>query len=177
MSCWRSWTWEEERKIIIKRLLIRCRDPLKRSCFYDEDLVSISEGKSNKQTRESKSLNDSAWTWGVEQEGRSARRDATRVARPLRSHKTAIVRVCDETDEKDDVSSWSSDFFILIHLCHPQSYVYFSLDYHPSTWLHSVASGYTIHPYCPNICIFWVSSIHTAQKFVCNFWVHYHPST
>jgi hypothetical protein len=93
-----------EKKLMIKRLPTRCRDPLKRGCFYDEDLVSISKGKINKQTRESKSLNGCAWIWGAEQEEAC---DATRRASRDHpgSHKTAIVRVCDETDEKVDVSS------------------------------------------------------------------------
>ncbi len=171
MSCWKNWTRESEReKKIIKRLLIRCRDPLKRSCFYDEDLVSISKGKSNqqtnKQTRESKSLNGCAWTggWNKKEEAPDATRRASRDHSG--SHKTAIVRVYDETDEKDDVSSRSSDFFIIIHLYHSQSYVYFGVDYHPSTWLYGTASGYTIHPSIH-------PTIHTVQIYV---YFGYHPS-
>ncbi len=78
---------------------------MKRGCFYDEDLVSISKGKSNIQTRDSKSLNGCAWTggWNKKEEAPDATRRASRDHSG--SHKTAIVRVCDETDEKDDVSS------------------------------------------------------------------------
>lgn len=58
---------------------------MKRSSFYDEDLVSISKGKSNKQIRESKKLGRLRVDLGggTRRKKRTTRRDARRETTPL----------------------------------------------------------------------------------------------
>ncbi len=154
MSCWRSWTWEREKSKNQKTANKMPRSFETRLFLWWRSAVNKQREKqqTNKRIKKLERLRVDFGGGRRREEARDATR--SRVARPLRSQKTAIVRVCDEADEKDDVSSWSSDFFIIIHLYHPQSYVYFRADYHPS-----------VPPKV--IYIFWgrLSSIHMAIQY------------